>query len=125
MHIKISSKRISDIGQIVSIPYVLLQSSRVLLLLSLVPFPHDQPHFHFFSSCFFERAISCRNAGIRDENWYRSHVKSIIATATNSPSILRYRIPRHQRSYLPTSRSSPRELSPCMAISSINVERLP
>lgn len=91
-----------------------------------------QEYFYYFPSCpsrsttftsslpvflSAHRAISCRNAGIREENWYPSHVKSIIATA-NSPSVLRYRIPRHQRSYLSTSRmrSSLCELSPWMLI---------
>lgn len=69
----------------------LLQSSRLPLLLSLLS-PPALEYFHFSlpSSCLFEaaaaaarRAISRRNAGIRDENWYRSHVKSIIAAATS------------------------------------------
>lgn len=80
----------------------LSQSSRVLLLLSLLPsacsvtFTSPLPAFSSVRG-----AISRRNAGVRDENWYRSYVKSIIATS--GPSVSGYCIPRRQRSYLSTS----------------------
>lgn len=90
-----------------------MQSSRVLLLLSLPrPTTFTSPLPAILSA---RRAISRRNAGIRDENWYRSHVKSIIAVATNGPSVSRL---LHSAAVkvvclvVSCLRSSPRELSP-------------